>query len=139
MKINFKHHVLKVITETIDIIPFQSIVPKFINHTHMEEMKKGNYELIDPLNKNESKIEDMIDILTDIRSVFVPDAGNSNQVISSAIFGDIVLTNERAYQAQLDMINGDTAHEKLLDIIHRPEGLHRLTNFMLLLPAKPRK
>ena len=124
---------LKVITETIDVLKgFQIVVPKFIPHKHMEEMKKGNYELIDLHDKNESKSEDMIDILTDIHKLFVSAARNNNEVISRVVFGGDVLTNkERAYQAQLDMINGDTAHEKLFGIIHRPEGLHRVMNFLL--------
>ena len=73
----------------------------------------------------------MIDILTDIHKMFLPAASNSNQVISRTVFVGDVLTNERAYQAQLDMINGDKSNEKLLGIIYRPEGLHRLMNFML--------
>ena len=69
----------------------------------MEEMKKkGNYELIDRHNKNESKSEDMIDLLSDIHKLFIPAAKHSSQVISRMIFGGDVLTNERAYQAQLD-------------------------------------
>ena len=73
LRSNFKHHVLRVITKTIDVLKgFQIVVPKFIPHKHMEEMKKkGNYKLNDLHDKNDSKSEDMIDILTGIHNIFV--------------------------------------------------------------------
>ena len=133
LKHNFQTHILRVLTENLDFLQqFQEIIPRFIEHPHMEEMKKkGNYELIDLYDKNESKGEDMIDILSEIHNQFIPTTDDSDEVISRLAFGGDVLTNERAYQAQLDMANGDTEEEKLLGIIHRPEGLHRMMNFLL--------
>ena len=73
----------------------------------MEEMKKkGKFDLIDLHDKNESKSEDMIDILSDMHNYFVPSARSSDQVIPRVVFGGDVLANERAYQAQLEMISG---------------------------------
>ena len=132
LKDNFKIHILRVLTDNIKFLEkFQTVLPKYIEHPHMAEMKqKGNYELIDLHNKNESKGEDMIDILSNIHALFIPRVRNSENVASHLVFGGDVLTNERAYQAQLDMMNGDTEEEKLQGIIHRPEGLHRLMNLL---------
>ena len=76
----------------------------------------------------------MIDILTDLQKKCVPYTDTTlqdkNNVVERKVFGGDVLTNERAYQAQLDMANGETESEKLMSFIHRPEGLHRLMNLL---------
>lgn len=43
-----------------------------------------------------------------------------------------MLTNERAYSAQLAMLNGSTDFDQLAGVIHRPEGLHRMMNLLLV-------
>jgi len=43
-----------------------------------------------------------------------------------------VLTNETAYTAQQVMANGQTDYERLGGFIHRPEGFHRIVNFVLV-------
>lgn len=40
--------------------------------------------------------------------------------------------NERAYSAQLALHNGMTEFSKLQCVIHRPEGLHRMMNLLLV-------
>lgn len=48
------------------------------------------------------------------------------------VLGSNVLTNERALSAQQAMLNSKVDFEKLLGVIHRPEGLHRQMNFLLV-------
>lgn len=47
-------------------------------------------------------------------------------------FAILVLTNERAYSAKLAMLNGQTDFERLAGVVHRPEGLHRMMNLLLV-------
>ncbi|XP_060564155.1 uncharacterized protein LOC132723447 [Ruditapes philippinarum] len=104
-----------------------------IEHPHIDNYKqRSEYFLIDLYDKNESKNEDMIDILSDLHKRCIPsiECADEKNVIERKVFGGDVLTNERAYQAQLDMINGESESDKLLGFIHRPEGLHRLMNLL---------
>lgn len=48
------------------------------------------------------------------------------------MLGGDVLTNERAMSVQLAMRNNESSFEKLLGDIHRPEGLHRQMNFLMV-------
>lgn len=54
-----------------------------------------------------------------------------HQLLKKVVGGD-VLTNERAYSAQLAMLNGQTDFERLAGVVHRPEGLHRMMNLLLV-------
>ena len=107
-------------------------VPKFIEHDHVEEMsKKSEHLMFDLHDKNESKGDDMIDILRSVHA-YVPHiklAGVPN-ALERLTFGGDVLTNERAYETQLDLMNSTNEMDRLLGIIHRPEGLHLLMNLM---------
>ncbi|KAK3098281.1 hypothetical protein FSP39_017934 [Pinctada imbricata] len=49
------------------------------------------------------------------------------------VFGGDVLTNERAYSAQLALHNGTSELDRLQCVIHRPEGLHRIMNHLLFI------
>ncbi|WAR05680.1 hypothetical protein MAR_021049 [Mya arenaria] len=51
-------------------------------------------------------------------------------IVEKVVLGGDVLTNERAYSAQQAMANGNTDFECLGGFIHRPEGFHRLMNFV---------
>lgn len=48
------------------------------------------------------------------------------------VFGGDVLTNERAFSAQEALQNATNELEGLKGIIHRPEGLHREMNFLMV-------
>lgn len=48
------------------------------------------------------------------------------------VFGGDVLTNERAFSAQEAVQNASSGMDALKGIIHRPEGLHRQMNFLLV-------
>lgn len=53
-------------------------------------------------------------------------------MIERKVFEGDVLTNERAYAAQLAMMNGQTDFFRLAGVVHRPEGLHRMMNSLLV-------
>ncbi|KAH3878324.1 hypothetical protein DPMN_002212 [Dreissena polymorpha] len=53
-------------------------------------------------------------------------------IIQRVVFGGDVLTNERAFSAQQAMQNNSTDRDRLFGMIHRPEGLHRQFNFLLV-------
>lgn len=46
------------------------------------------------------------------------------------------LVSERAYSAQLAMMNGRSEFDQLAGVIHRPEGLHRMMNLCLVIAKK---
>ncbi|XP_056006637.1 uncharacterized protein LOC125680237 [Ostrea edulis] len=76
----------------------------------------------------------MISILDHIHENYVPHtAEEHSHVIRKKVFGGDVLTNERAYSAQLAMLNGATDFEQIAGVIHRPEGLHRMMNLCLVI------
>ena len=130
---SFRFHVMESLAKFVPF--FQHLkedIPKFIEHEHVEEMsKKSEHLIFDLLDKNESKGDDMIDILRSVHA-YVPHiklAGVKN-ALERLTFGGDVLTNERAYGAQLDLMNSTNEMDRLLGIIHRPEGLHLLMNLM---------
>ena len=80
------------------------------------------YIILDLLDKSENKAEDMIAILEHINSNYI--SQNDGNVASKRVFGGDVLTNERAYSAQLAMQNSESDFTKLKGIIHSPEGFY---------------
>ena len=71
----------------------------------------------------------MITILQRIHNFAVPHVENEAARI---VFGGDVLTNERAFSAQEAMQNAPSNFQSLRGLIHRPEGLHREMNFLLV-------
>lgn len=89
------------------------------------------------LDKSENISEDMISILEHILMNYIAHTSDNNQkVIIRKVFGGDVLTNERAYSAQLAMLNGRSEFDQLAGVIHRPEGLHRMINLCLVIAKK---
>lgn len=113
---------------------FQASIPDCIQHPYMDEMcKKSQYRIIDLLDKSENKSEDMISILQHIHKHCVAHSEeNPTKVIEKIVFGGDVLTNERVYSAQyqLAMMNAECDFNGLDGVVHRPEGLHRMMNFL---------
>lgn len=72
----------------------------------------------------------MITILQRIHHLAVPHV--DNETPERIVFGGDVLTNERAFSAQEAMQNVPSEFESLSGLIHRPEGLHREMNFLLV-------
>ena len=96
-----------------------------------EVSKKSTILNCDILDESENSNEGMIVINKKIHEDFVPrdyDGGVANRIV----FGGDVLTNERAFTAQQHVINGHTSFSRSAGIIHRPEGLHRQMNVVLV-------
>jgi hypothetical protein len=72
----------------------------------------------------------MIEILQRVHEIAVPHT--SSDVLEKVVFGGDCLTNERAFHAQQAMQNSPSQFSSLRGIIHRPEGLHREMNFLLV-------
>lgn len=92
---------------------YKDCLPKYIPHPHLEEPSgKSDFAILD----TEHKAEDMISILEHIHENYIPRTNDENpSVILKKVFGGDVLTNERAYSAQLAMLNGITDYDSLLE------------------------
>ena len=128
---NLIFHTMEVLVQNFTFLKeFKKAVPQYINHDYVDEMsKKTTYNVLELLDKNESKSDDMIDILQTIHK-YVPtiQGDDGKNVIEHIIFGGDVLTNERAYQSQLDMANAECESDAMHGVIHQPEGLHLCMN-----------
>lgn len=107
---------------------FEKVLQKYmyIPHEFIEITKQKtvffNADLIDA-SKNST--EGMIHILQKIHNLVVPHCiVDSKEICEPVVFEGDVLTNERAFGAQLAMFNNKSEFENLLGVIHRPEGLH---------------
>jgi hypothetical protein len=131
---SFSHHIAKILVDFSFLDQFRDSIPDYISHPYLEEMsKRSEFVILDLLDKSENKSDDMIDIVQWIHENFIPHTPTKPpEVIEKVVLGGDVLTNERAYSAQKNMMNGETAFEKLGGIVHRPEGLHRLMNLTLV-------
>jgi len=129
---NFKFHVIEILVNRLPFLEsLRSAVPKYIDHPYVKEMSvKSEFMVLDLMDKNESKAADMIDIAKYVHS-FVPahEVSDSHDIIERITFGGDLLTNERAYQAQIDKINETCDYRRLLGFLNRPEGLHINMNF----------
>ena len=107
-------------------------MPKYIEHPYMEKAAmRSTIVNADLIDASENSSEGLIRIMNKIHQDFVPRdrVGNCAKKI---VFGGDVLTNERAYSAQLNVMNGRTSFTRTAGVIHRPEGLHRQMNFTLV-------
>lgn len=132
------HHMMNIIAEYIPHFNnFRKILPRFIQHPFMEEVsQKSDYVVLDLIDKNENKPDEMIDILDWLHDLCVSKTHEpSPTVIEDVVFGGDVLTEDRAYQAQQAMANGDSDFERLAGVHLRPEGLHRIMNMLGVLGA----
>lgn len=132
---NFIFHITHVLVKYVGCLKkYKNCLPKFIPHPHLYDMsEKSEFAILDMLDKSENKAEDMITILEHIHANYIAKTDEENpSVIQKKVFGGDVLTNERAYSAQLAMLNGNTDFERLTGVIHRPEGLHRMMNLLLV-------
>lgn len=133
---HFMFHIMHTLVKYVGCLKkYENCLPKYIEHPHLSELaKKSNFVVLDMLDKSENKAEDMITILEHIHDNYIPRTNDeSPSVIKKKVFGGDVLTNERAYSAQLAMLNGNSDYERLTGVIHRPEGLHRMMNLLLVL------
>lgn len=132
---NMIFHILRVATKYVDCLkPYEACLPKYIDHPHIEETsKKTKFFIVDLLDKSENKTDEMISILQHNHENYIAHTEDDPPtVIEKKVFGGDVLTNERAYSAQLAMMNGQSDFVCLAGVVHRPEGLHRMMNFLLV-------
>jgi hypothetical protein len=128
---NYIHHIMHVLIKYIRCFKkYDKCLPKHLPHPHTDELSKQlDYVLLDLLDKG----EDMISILEHIHDKFIPRTDDDDPVvIKRKVFGGDVLTNS----AQLAKLNHATDYDKLTGVIHRPEGLHRMMNLLLVLFRK---
>lgn len=84
------------------------------------------------LSKNESKNEDMVDILETIQDRYVPfdvttEINKSHKVTSDLLFfGGDLLTEERAHNIQRARADGDTPVERLDTVWPKNEDWHAI-------------
>ncbi len=109
-------------------------MPPHIPHPYLEETAKKsevmNAELIDA---PENSADGIITILKRINHLLVPKTGGDNpEVVERIVLGGDQLTNERAFSGQDALLNADNASDSCGGISHRPEGLHRLMNFLMV-------
>jgi hypothetical protein len=130
---NFKHHICHVLVKYVDFLrPIQSVLPPYVAHKFIELTKTKslflNCELIEASENNASG---MISIMQRIHELAVPHARQTDKsVYERVVFGGDVLTNERAFTAQQNMQLNKCDVDKLVGLIHRPEGLHREMNLL---------
>ena len=127
------YHIIKTATRYIPALKeFQNCVQPYIEHPYLEKScERSNFLILDLLDKSENKSEDMISILEHVHENYISHTqGEDPHVIKKKVFGGDVLTNERAYSAQLAMLNSANGFEQLKGVIHRPEGFHRIMNLL---------
>jgi hypothetical protein len=132
---DFCFHISRILVETLEFLkPFESCMPKFKPHPHVEEMsRKTEFVVLDLLDKSENKSDEIIDIVQWIHENFIPHTmAIPPECLQKIVLAGDVLTNERAYSAQKAMLNGETEYEKLGGVVHRPEGIHRSMNLTLV-------
>jgi hypothetical protein len=120
----------------IEYLPFltdlKNVVPKYIDHPFMAEMsQKSKLLSCDLLDESENSSEGMIRINNFLHEQYIP-KDIHGEVIDRIVFGGDVLTNERAFSAQMHVNNGRSSFTRTGGIIHRPEGLHRQMNLVLV-------
>ncbi|XP_056016938.1 uncharacterized protein LOC125674871 [Ostrea edulis] len=128
---NTQFHVAKILTKYIEELrQFERLLPNNIQHPYIEKTsQKSVFINCDLIDESENSSDGMIRILQRVHSLAVP---YINENIEKVVLGGDVLTNERALSAQQAMRNNETCDEKLLGVIHRPEGLHRQMNFLMV-------
>lgn len=132
---SFRFHFVKVLAKHIKCLtPFKKSASNCIDHRYVKELsQKSQFCVLDLPNVSENKME-AISILKHIHNDYILHIeDNSPSIIRKIVFGGDVLTNERANSAQLAMLNGQSDHFRLSEVVHRPEGLHRMMTFLLLL------
>uniref|UniRef100_A0A8W8JSA0 Uncharacterized protein n=1 Tax=Magallana gigas TaxID=29159 RepID=A0A8W8JSA0_MAGGI len=118
-------------------VPTNSWIPSmcklsnlYFTSIHGEDKGEVYFSHCDQIEASENSSQGMITILQRIHHLAVPHV--DNETPERIVFGGDVLTNERAFSAQEAMQNVPSEFESLSGLIHRPEGLHREMNFLLV-------
>lgn len=121
---NLQFHVARILTNFFgELKSFEKLLPNYIPHPQFEKTsQKSVFINCDLIDERENSSDGMIRIMQRVHSLAVPFI--DGPVVKVVLGGD-VLTNERAMSAQQAMRNNESSYEKLLGVIHTPEGLHR--------------
>ncbi len=137
---NYIFHIMKVLVANVKCLSkYKDCIPKHIRHAHLDEVsRKTDFAILDLLDKSENKADEMITIMEHIHEKYISHTDEEHpKLIQRKVFGGDVLTNERAYTAQLAMVNhGESDFDRMTGVIHRPEGLHRMMNLFLVFLSK---
>ena len=131
---NLDFHTTKILVQYLEFLkPFAKNLPGHIEHPFIKETAKKSVLLTaDLIDASENSNEGMIRINNRIHTDYIPRTENG-EIGDRIVFGGDVLTNERAFTAQQQVINGKNSFARTGGIIHRPEGLHRVMNLVLLI------
>jgi hypothetical protein len=131
---NLKFHISKVLVTYMDFLkPVMKCVPKYITHEYMNDTKVRSVILnCDLVEASENSSEGMITILQNVNNLVFQAVERERRITNRVVFGGDVLTNERAFSAQQAMQNAKSDYDTLVGLVHRPEGLHREMNFLLV-------
>lgn len=126
---DLSHHVAQVLKKYVDFLkPFK--ITDNIPHEYIHKTKQKSVILnCDLVDASENSSEGMIRILQGVQELAVPH--REQKVLERIVFGGDVLTNERAFSAQ-EAMNNVSEYDCQQGVIHRPEGLHREMNFLLV-------
>lgn len=113
---------------------FSRLIPEYIQHPHLDRTKmKLHYHPAHLIDESENSSDGMIKIMQQLHSTFVPRNNDEHpEVLESVDFAGDVLTNKRAFAAQISMRNGSSSFENLSGLNHRPGGLHIIMNLTLV-------
>lgn len=128
---NIQFHVARILSNFIgELKSFEKLLPNYIPHPQIEKTsQKSVFINCDLIDESENSSDGMIRIMQRVHSLAVPFIDGT---VEKVVLGGDVLTNERAMSAQQAMRNNESSYEKLLGVIHRPEGLHRQMNFLMV-------
>lgn len=120
---NLNYHILRMLLKFTFLESFKDLVPEHIAHPYMESTKQNTtYRVVNVINANENDSEGIIEIMKDLHNTYVP-RKNGDILHTTELAGD-VLTNERAFGAQMNMMNASNSFDRLSGFSHRPGGLH---------------
>jgi hypothetical protein len=133
LEANLEFHTVKILMKYLTFLqPYKDNMPEYIDHPYIRETSRaGSIINSDLIDASENSSEGMIRINNKVHKDFVP-KNIDGEVAEKIVFGGDVLTNERAFTAQQHVINGKTSFSRTAGIIHRPEGLHRQMNLVLV-------
>ncbi|XP_056014422.1 uncharacterized protein LOC125649436 [Ostrea edulis] len=108
---------------------FANIYPAHLTHPYSAQAgEKTKQYPLGLFDTNETKTADMIQLLRDLQSKYVP--LQDDHIVESVFFGGDRLTDERVQCAQQSVLNGETAESRLEGFISKIEDFHRLMNFL---------
>ena len=124
---NLNYHILKVLIKFTFISQYEHLIPQHILHPFIDKTsQKSDYKVIDLMDANENKSDGIIEIMKNLHETYVP--RRDGEILATTELAGDVLTNERAFSAQINMMNGDNSFQRLAGFNHRPGGLHLLMN-----------